>query len=329
MFRCPICKQDSHSKIVDDKFTFIDINYRELAEVFDLQGSEYKEVHSKLVHCDDCQAYYFEHPKEAQNMQKVYKSFWMRTFGSKSKITGQDTFLVMMWKNISWLIMNQNYLPFSQRCLGALLGWFLNFTLMLPVLPKIKGRKLRVLDLGCGDGHIMKLADERWTEKWGSDVFDEHDYYKAININYTTDITKADFPKNYFDVAYFRSTLDHMQNPIDQLVAAHKLLAKDGVMIFYQGVHDSLFGRRWHDLDLHIEYPFHNYVYTSTSLKKMLDRYGYEVVKTKRGAFRREVYILSGHKSAFMEVVFLVLNRFLSIFHISDSVIIFAKKKVE
>jgi len=110
-----------------------------------------------------------------------------------------------------------------------------------PVMPRhreivriIKERKRagKILDLGCGEGHILQMLPDFY-EKYGSDVSDvalslikdEKIHKKACDLN-------QDFPFDLnFDVIIASEVLEHLGNPYNVLEKVKEHLAKDGLFL--------------------------------------------------------------------------------------------------
>lgn len=90
----------------------------------------------------------------------------------------------------------------------------------------------RILDLGCGEGHILKMLPNSY-EKYGVDVSktalklanDKNIHIKFCNIN-------KDFPFDMkFDFIICSEVLEHLENPFDVLENVKKHLTEDGLFL--------------------------------------------------------------------------------------------------
>jgi len=102
---------------------------------------------------------------------------------------------------------------------------------------------LNFLDVGCGEGFALQLANNRGWNATGIDIVDNR---KTSNTNNIIKFIKGyfleiDLPQNSFDFIYLDSVLEHVLNPKEYLEKI-KLLLKEGG-IAYIGVpnEDSLF----------------------------------------------------------------------------------------
>lgn len=90
----------------------------------------------------------------------------------------------------------------------------------------------RILDLGCGEGHILKMLSNSY-EKYGVDVSktalklanDKNIHIKLCNLN-------KDFPFDMkFDFMICSEVLEHLENPFDVLENVKKHLTEDGLFL--------------------------------------------------------------------------------------------------
>jgi len=110
-----------------------------------------------------------------------------------------------------------------------------------------EGREYRgtILDVGCGQGHFLKLAKDKGWEVHGVEVAKSAcEYAKArFNIDVKNlSIEDASFPEESFDVITLWNVLDHLCNPMQTLKFAQRLLKKGGLLIArVPNVHFHLF----------------------------------------------------------------------------------------
>lgn len=90
----------------------------------------------------------------------------------------------------------------------------------------------RVLDLGCGEGHILKMLPDSY-EKYGVDISES-----ALNLIIERDISvklcnlNKDFPFDIkFDFIICSEVLEHLERPSNVLKNVKKHLTKDGLFL--------------------------------------------------------------------------------------------------
>lgn len=95
----------------------------------------------------------------------------------------------------------------------------------------------RVLDVGCGNGILLKnFIDQGWSA-YGVDLspwanrFSQMYGYKL----YSSELENSNLPGNYFDVITSTSTLEHIPKPLQHLKTIMKLL-KPGGTAYFSGI---------------------------------------------------------------------------------------------
>ena len=138
----------------------------------------------------------------------------------------------------------------------------------------------RILDLGCGEGHILKMLPNSY-EKYGVDISktalklanDKNIHIKLCNLN-------KDFPFDMkFDFIICSEVLEHLKNPSNVLENVKKHLTKDGLFLVttpnithWRHRVSMLFGKFPNYDKTHINF------WDLNSFIKLLHNYGYEIL---------------------------------------------------
>lgn len=90
----------------------------------------------------------------------------------------------------------------------------------------------RVLDYGCGTGHLIKRFKKGY-EAWAYDI----SAYALESVNVVAPHANIcyDFESlrdNTFDLVISLHVLEHIQNPLESLLGFFKILKKDGILIY-------------------------------------------------------------------------------------------------
>ena len=103
---------------------------------------------------------------------------------------------------------------------------------------------IKVLDLGCGTGFLLKSLIKKYKNVYGVDV--SPDMLKKIKIKdkrlkklAVGDAENIKFPDNFFDVIVYRGVLHHLENPELALNEAHRVLKKGGIIVALENCSDS------------------------------------------------------------------------------------------
>ena len=128
----------------------------------------------------------------------------------------------------------------------------------------------KILDIGCGLGWLLSAVDDAW-EKHGVEISQYASEYatKYANIK-NDDFLNVDYDSNFFDLIVMHHVIEHMENPIENLKQAIRMLKDGGTMIIATPNFDSgcarLFGNNYrllHD-STHIS------LFSDDSMQRML-----------------------------------------------------------
>lgn len=144
--------------------------------------------------------------------------------------------------------------------------------------------KPSILDIGCGDGFVLSVLKKIGWEVYGTEVSQEA--VKAAQKNsltvYLGQVEDIDFKNKRFDFIRMSHSLEHLPDPKRSLKLVNTLLKPDGQLIIlvpnYQSPAAKVFGKRWLGLDL----PRHLYVFTPTTITKLLKKADLKVTKIKQ-----------------------------------------------
>jgi SAM-dependent methyltransferase len=109
---------------------------------------------------------------------------------------------------------------------------------MIPDLLTVLHARTRLLELGCGQGHILRYLAEK-------NVLPQHNIY-AIDQSKTAvdfvkqrlpqahlatgDIYRLEFPADFFDVCLLMETIEHLDEPVSALCQIFSVTAPDGLL---------------------------------------------------------------------------------------------------
>ena len=96
----------------------------------------------------------------------------------------------------------------------------------------------RLLDVGCGKGHFLSVAETRGWEAVGCEVsrsalelLSQIKGEKQFNFSVVrSTFTEANFPSGSFDAITLFEVMEHIDDPLSALQETHRLLKKDGIL---------------------------------------------------------------------------------------------------
>ena len=143
----------------------------------------------------------------------------------------------------------------------------------------------RVLDVGCGNGAFLaSLRDHGWDVQGTDTSATACELTRAKGVPaHHGELRGAGFPAASFDVVTLFHVLEHLPEPLAELVEVRRVLRPEGRLVVHVPDNDSvtlrLCGARWLPLDV----PRHLQHYTHESLRQTLARAGFTIVRERRG----------------------------------------------
>jgi 2-polyprenyl-3-methyl-5-hydroxy-6-metoxy-1,4-benzoquinol methylase len=156
------------------------------------------------------------------------------------------------------------------------------------LLGRVASRK--ILDIGCGQGHFLKLAkDSGWQVKGVELSRGACDYArKNFGIDVINrSVEEVNFETNYFDVITLWNVLDHLLSPTDMLKEINRILKAGGILVirvpnvnFNLFAHMAYTGLAFFSEDKKFEDPsvITNFGFSSKTLSGLLRKTGYSKV---------------------------------------------------
>lgn len=160
-----------------------------------------------------------------------------------------------------------------------------------------EGNNPEILDVGCGWGNFLEVVNNNHLPYLGIDVSlrsIEICREKKLNCQ-KIDLIKLSKSKNQqFSAITFFQVIEHLKNPIEYLIAAKKLLKKNGQLLITTPNNRSplrhLFGSGWSVYNI----PSHYFFYSNKSLRQLLKKAGFTSfdIKIDRKRFLSLNYVL-------------------------------------
>lgn len=161
-------------------------------------------------------------------------------------------------------------------------GYERTFELRLAQIERLTHGAGRILDVGCAFGFFLSAAEKRGWEAYGIDLSPVGCRYatEQLGLRATcTTLDRAGFPPGFFDVVIMNDTFEHLADPTHDLRQVWQALRPGGFLFLV--TQDSgrrlvrLLGRRW----AQYKPREHLYYFTARTLRRMLEKTGFRVLK--------------------------------------------------
>jgi SAM-dependent methyltransferase len=214
----------------------------------------YKEDYS-FVKCNDCGLIYINPRPNAESITELYESCY--TPGDRAiRIPSEETVRRKKGLKRFWHKINGDYRD--------------------EIIEKAEGK---VLDIGCGNGHLLVLLKDKGCDVYGVET--NHKSASACNQRgfkvFCGILEDANFPDEFFDAVILSQVIEHLPSPKRTLHEIHRILKQDGKVLIYCPNADSylskIFGRYWHGWHI----PFHFYGFTRDTIQKLSHRSGFKL----------------------------------------------------
>lgn len=137
----------------------------------------------------------------------------------------------------------------------------------------------RILDVGCGLGHLLSGVPEEW-EKHGVEVSQTAAKHAAqYGSIRASDLRRASYPSDHFDVVVSYHVMEHMLDPVAELSEMTRVLRPGGHLVLGVPNFDSACARRFGPRYRMLHDPTHISLFSESSLRQMLMDEGLEVLR--------------------------------------------------
>ena len=223
-----------------------------------LQTRDYRYGHPEMfniVKCNNCELIYMNPRPTTESISKLYEEDY--TPDNKLKILPKvetvrwETTLKKIWHKINGQYVDE-------------------------IIKKAKGR---ILDVGCGNGYLLLLLEQKGCEVFGVEVNPNSvKICESLGLEiFCGTIEEAKFPDNFFDIIILSQVLEHFSSPKVSLRETFRILKPSGKVFIYCPNANSylarLFGKYWHGWHL----PFHFYAFTKDTIEKLAIETGFKI----------------------------------------------------
>src|SRR5262249_36122637 len=143
-----------------------------------------------------------------------------------------------------------------------------------------------LLEIGVGAGYFLDEARRMGFDVLGLDINAHFVRFarEALGLRVVEGtLTTAALPERAFDVLYHPNVLSHLAHPVAELCRMATLLKPGGIMLFETGNVAELAGSTFRGTDA-LALPDHLFHYSEGTLRRLLDRTGFDCVGIRRAA---------------------------------------------
>ena len=140
----------------------------------------------------------------------------------------------------------------------------------------------KLLDVGCSFGLFLSVASENNWDTYGVEISKFSSGYAKTNLGLNvvnSDLFKAEYCNEFFDIVTLWDTIEHLPNPSETLLEINRILKVDGIICVDTPNIESLLARilkrKWFQI-----IRCHVYYFSKNTLEKILEKSGFEVIKT-------------------------------------------------
>jgi SAM-dependent methyltransferase len=160
-------------------------------------------------------------------------------------------------------------------------GWRWEFDRFLEDVRDLKGKTMKVLEVGCGEGVMLEKLRNH-CDCWGVDFNAEAlraAKLKGLSVFETLDVVKKASPEIRFDAIVFFHLIEHLEQPLDFLQEVSDVLSPGG-HIFCSIPNPDRHALKYQREDW--DYPPHHLTrFTKTGVFRLLERAMFKVINLK------------------------------------------------
>jgi 2-polyprenyl-3-methyl-5-hydroxy-6-metoxy-1,4-benzoquinol methylase len=166
-----------------------------------------------------------------------------------------------------------------------------DFKRWLELLELRKGNG-KLLDIGCGTGIFLKMAQDRGWDAYGVDISDDavEVARSRLHVNaYAGTLDEVHFADGFFDAVTLLDAFEHLPDPLMDLAAIGRVLKKEGVILLNTPnerallrlmahvLHRASLGK-WTYPIRKLFHEYHLYYYSAKTLEATLRKAGFAIV---------------------------------------------------
>ena len=221
------------------------------------------------------------------------------------------------------------------------------FKSRLKTLEQYAPNRGKLLDVGCGVGHFLAIAEKRGWKTQGLDISQAasraaHEAY-GLDVQVGT-LENSNLLPPHFDAITLWDVIEHIRRPVENVRAANHLLRKGGIIVMKTPNESGLFkqfvlalykmfGNRTAFLLKYVYYVPHYFSYSKQSMSFLLNSSGFEVIRYETdetpqefAAEKIEVHYKKDPKHSKIIALLPIARFFARLFGKGNKMIIYARK---
>jgi len=217
--------------------------------------------------------------------------------------------------------------------------------IFVSVLNRLEHHKGRILDIGCSNGFFLNLAKKRGWEPYGIEISDYFLRKTRESLGekhiFGVPLKMAEFHSNFFDVITMWDVLDHLIDPLSELMEINRILKTKGLLIIrvrnmsFHTLINKLFKKDFLGI---VKKPtvFHLYGFSNHNLRILLDKSHFTKVKMENSKLTvgdpySQIVFLENFTINFIKRVYWASSEFVKFISfrnllISPSIMVYAEK---
>ncbi len=148
----------------------------------------------------------------------------------------------------------------------------------------------RILDIGCGLGWLLSALNDCW-KKYGVEISQfASNYAKRSYKVFNGPFIDYNCEDNFFDVVILHHVIEHMEDPLLNVLKIKKILKKNGFLIIGTPDFDSGCARRFGKNYRLLNDITHISLFSNDSMHRFLREHGFKIIKVEYPFFKTRFF---------------------------------------